>query len=150
MNDDDHRLRTMTEADIEDVAELERRTFPSPWTRDAFRYEVRQNPYARNYVVRTAAEELVAYANVHLIEEELLINNIAVAQPYRSRGLGHRLMSRILEDGRAGGCRRALLEVRPTNEVALALYGQFGFRRLGVRRRYYSDGEDALVLGRRL
>jgi len=34
--------------------------------------------------------------------------------------------------------------------VALALYGQFGFRRLGIRRRYYSDGEDALVLGRRL
>ncbi len=145
-----YRVLPMGEGDLEEVSELERRTFDAPWTRDSFLHEVRENRYARNCVVRDGDDQLAAYACVYLLDEDLLINNIAVAPTHRSRGVGRGLLRHVLEIGRAARCRRALLEVRPSNKPARGLYRGLGFRRLGVRRRYYGDGEDAWVLVRSL
>jgi ribosomal-protein-alanine N-acetyltransferase len=141
-----YHLRPMEDADVAEVADLEQRTFQSPWSARAFRHELERNAFARCYVLRTAADALAGYACVWHLEGELLINNVAIAPAHRRRGLGRGLLSRLLEDGRAAGCRRALLEVRPSNEGARRLYGRMGFREVGRRRGYYSDGEDALVL----
>ena len=80
----------------------------------------------------------------------MLINNLAVAPAHRARGLGRGLVMHLLEIGRAASCRRARLEVRPSNRPARRLYRRLGFRRQRVRPRYYGDGEDAWVLGRSL
>jgi len=70
-----------------------------------------------------------------------------VSNPFRKRGLGKRLLAHALEEARRLGIERALLEVRPSNDAALALYASTGFAICGNRKKYYKDsGEDALVL----
>jgi ribosomal-protein-alanine N-acetyltransferase len=145
-----YAIREMKEEDLARVAELEAGTFPSPWSSEAFRHELQDNPYARNYVLQAQGQGLAGYACIWLIEGELLINNLNIAPSYRRRRLGQTILRYLLEAGRRAGCRRAVLEVRPSNAPALRLYHAEGFRTVGRRVRYYSDGEDALILGRSL
>ena len=99
--------------------------------------------------IRAANGELAAYIclGVYPITRELEVYNIAVSNPFRKRGLGKRLLAHALEEARRLGIERALLEVRPSNDAALALYASTGFAICGNRKKYYKDsGEDALVL----
>ncbi len=90
---------------------------------------------------------VLAFACLWIVDEELHVNNIAVAPGARGAGLGTALFRFILREASARGCRRGTLEVRPSNLVARRLYERFGFRPVGVRKGYYADTrEDALVL----
>jgi ribosomal-protein-alanine N-acetyltransferase len=80
------------------------------------------------------------------ILDEAHITLLAIAPPYRGQGLGRRLLLHLLTSARQRGLARATLEVRATNQLALKLYQSLGFRTAGRRRKYYSDGEDALIL----
>jgi ribosomal-protein-alanine N-acetyltransferase len=79
--------------------------------------------------------------------DEAHIVAIATHPEYRRRGIGERLLSRALELAREREARAVTLEVRVSNLPAQRLYEKFGFRRVGVRRRYYTDtGEDAIIM----
>ena len=139
-------VEPMTEDDLDQVLAIERAVFPTPWSLRSFQFELRDNPHATNLVVRIEGR-VRAYACVHRVAGDLRINNIAVDEPWRRRGLGSALLSRILELGRSARCGIASLEVRPTNRSARALYERYGFRVVGRRRGYYQDtGEDAVLM----
>jgi ribosomal-protein-alanine N-acetyltransferase len=136
----------MIEADLEEVLAIETRSFPTPWSRENYLFELRSNPFARNWVL-TRDDHVVAYACVWIVGAELKINNIAVLEAERGRGLGEALLRDILREGQAAGCTDAELEVRPSNATARRLYGRNGFREARRRRGYYRDtGEDAIVM----
>jgi len=136
----------MGDADLDQVVEIENASFKSPWMRGHFHYEIHENRWARNPVVRRGGEVL-AYASVWMIHEELKINNIAVRGDRRRCGLGEWLLRRILCEARDQGCRVARLEVRPSNTAAIALYRRHGFAEVGRRKDYYrQDSEDALIM----
>lgn len=80
------------------------------------------------------------------ILDEAHVTVLAVDPRYQRRGLGKWLLVNLLADACDRALTRATLEVRPSNSRALALYESFGFETLGRRRRYYADGEDALIL----
>jgi ribosomal-protein-alanine N-acetyltransferase len=143
-------LRAMEDGDLPEVMALEAGSFTKPWKEDSFLHELHNNPFARNYVARAADGSLAGYASIWLLEGELYINNLNVAPEHRHRRLGHRILHYLLDSGRHGGCSSAVLEVRPSNTAALRLYRAHEFRAVGRRPGYYSDGEDALVLGRKL
>jgi len=141
------RIAPLDLDDLADVAEIERLSFPTPWSLSSFRYEMVENPYATLFGVWPDGGPVVAFACVWVIDQELKINNIAVHPRWRGRGLGGKLVDHILAFGRDQGCTESTLEVRPSNGPALRLYGRIGFRVVGRRRGYYSDThEDALVM----
>ena len=74
---------------------------------------------------------------------------MAIAPDHRRQGFGRGVLLQLLASARQRGLERATLEVRASNHTALALYESLGFRTAGRRRRYYSDGEDALILWQR-
>ena len=80
------------------------------------------------------------------IVDESHITVLAIDPVYHRRGLGRWLLINLLEDACRRQLQRATLEVRASNSRALALYESFGFEALGTRKRYYPDGEDALIL----
>lgn len=80
------------------------------------------------------------------IVDESHITVLAIDPIYHRRGLGRWLLINLLEDACRQRLQRATLEVRASNSRALALYESFGFEALGTRKRYYPDGEDALIL----
>lgn len=143
-------VEAMSVDDVAEVVEIENAVFPTPWSRESFLFELRDNPHAINVVARLEGV-LRAYASVHLIAGELRVNNIAVHPAARRRGLGTGLLSHLLELARSAGARVAMLEVRPSNRAALSLYGEHGFRIVGRRRGYYQDTrEDAILMEKEL
>ena len=128
------------------VLDIERRSYPTPWSERAFLSELTQNAYAR-YVVTLRGQRVVAYAGMWLILDEAHVTNIAVHPTERGHGLGDALLTELERRAEAGGCRRMTLEVRPSNAVAQALYVKHGFVARGRRPGYYSDThEDAIVM----
>lgn len=136
-------VREMTTADVAAVAELETRAFDDPWPPAAF-FEELALP-GRHYSVVEESRHVVAYGGVMHVEEDAHIMTIAVDPPVANRRIGTRLMLALVEGAVARGARNLTLEVRVSNEPALALYRRFGFAAAGLRPRYYPD-EDALVM----
>lgn len=142
------RLRTADEGDLDAIADLERRSFAHPWSRDAFAEELRNARsllWVAEHVARPTAE-LVGYLCRWIVEEEAQILNVTIHPGWRRRGLGRWIIGHALDEASRRGARRATLEVRRHNAPAIALYEEMGFRRVGMRRNYYGPGEDALLM----
>ena len=142
-------LEPLTPADLDEVLAIERISFPTPWSRGAFLYEMRQNPAARCWVARGAppAPSVLGYLCLWEISPEIHITNLAVHPEWRRQGIARALLTATLEDARRRGLTLALLEVRPNNAEALGLYEGLGFQIVGRRKGYYFDtGEDALLM----
>ena len=127
-----------------------RASFATPWHREHFVSEITQNSLALNRVLRRD-DEVVGYACVWRIGDELKINNVAVRSDLRSRGVGRWIVGRLLAEATELGCRVATLEVRPSNIAAIRLYEGLGFAEVGRRNLYYArEREDAILMDLRL
>jgi len=126
------------------VLAIEERCYAHPWTSGHFAGEL-ANSHSRLVLLRYAGQQ-AAFICYWLLEGELSILNVAVDPRFRRCGLASVLMRHALEEGAAAGTEQVLLEVRRSNAGAIALYRRFGFVDAGERRRYYADGEDALVM----
>ncbi len=140
----------MQEDDLDAVIAIENRAFRSPWTRQIFREELARD-WAYLEVVRerlpSGGSEVVAFCNYWLVRDEVHLLNIATHPERRRRGYGRFLMEHLLDFARRHKCRYITLEVRRSNEGALALYRSFNFDAVGVRPNYYvEDREDAIVM----
>jgi ribosomal-protein-alanine N-acetyltransferase len=140
-------IRKMTVEDIPAVAQLDHMSFSLPWPEYAFYYEIKDNSAARCFVAETEDKQVVAMVISWVILDELHIATLAVHPDYRRQGIGERILTEALRDGRQTGTRYALLEVRLGNEAAQNLYRKFGFKVAGRRPKYYKDnGEDAILM----
>ncbi len=148
------RVDPMGVDDLDQVLAIERASFPHPWSRQAFLYELRENRVARLWIARATDEPaapVVGYLCLWFIADEVHVTNFAVHPASRRRGIGRQLMGTLLELCRREGATRAALEVRPNNHEARRLYEAFGFRQVGLRKGYYFDtGEDAILMEARL
>lgn len=132
--------------DIDDVLVIERDSFITPWSRNAFVGELTQNPVAL-YLVGRLDGSIVCYAGTWLIHEEAHITNIAVHPKYRGKNIGEAMCRELLQAASVRGMDRATLEVRVSNIVAQNLYFKLGFSSAGVRPGYYTDtNEDAIIM----
>jgi [ribosomal protein S18]-alanine N-acetyltransferase len=143
--------------DLDRVLVIERASFPHPWSRHAFTYELSENRVARLWVARAGPEAttpdspIVGYICLWVIADEVHVTNLAVHPEHRGQGVARQLLGTLLEMYRQQGATRAALEVRPANHQARRLYEAFGFRQVGLRKGYYFDtGEDAVLMEARL
>lgn len=150
-------LAPMQESDLYEVMELEESSFTEPWTRKMFLGELRGNAFATNLVARAAEDVpggagfssgmLLGYVMFWVVFEELHMMNLAIRPEARRLGIGRRLVRHALSVGELRGARTALLEVRASNEAAIALYQDLGFVKKDVRRGYYDHPrEDAVIM----
>ncbi len=144
--------RPLTESDIGAVAALERVAHAAPWTEGNFR-----DALAAGYgmAVGVAGGAIVAYGVLLFAPGEVQLLNLTVAPVARRQGIGRALLKRFLADAGARGAEQCFLEVRVTNEAAIALYVQEGFAAVARRAGYYpvagaGPREDALVMRRAL
>lgn len=137
----------MTVADLDEVLEIERRSFPEPWSRGLFIHELKV-PFSTTVLARGDEEphRLVGYVCWWSIGDEIQILNVAVHPEQRQKGIGHTLVALAMREAAEKPVRTVTLEVRRDNVAAIALYRSFGFAETGVRRHYYGRGEDALIM----
>lgn len=140
------RYRRMTAADLDAVIATEDSIYPHPWTRGNFADSIAAGYHC--WIVECGGE-MAGYTVVAVAAGEAHLLNLSVAAPWQRRGIGREILNFVLKLARDYGAGKVLLEVRPSNSAALALYAAGGFSEIGVRRCYYPAGdarEDAIVL----
>ena len=143
-------IRSMTIEDIDRVVQIDQLSFNLPWTRSSFRYEVAENKASRQWVAEVIDEGqpiVVGMLVCWIILDEAHVGTIAVHPDFRGKKIGEKLLFQAFSDFKHEEIRIVYLEVRRSNEAALALYHRFGFIEDGVRKRYYKDNnEDAILM----
>ncbi len=140
-------LRRLTLGDLNAIEEIERRSYPTPWSRSMFASELAKP----SSVCLGAFDEdrLVGYLIISRYVDAWHVMNVAVDPEYRRRGVATSLIERLFDVTAGDSQRGYTLEVRVSNTEAIRLYERLGFRSRGVRRAYYTDNrEDALVMWR--
>ena len=154
--------------DITAVMEIEHDSFPTPWSARAYRHELLDNDLSRYFVVRQRRMEsprldllsriryslgagtrppILGYGGFWMMAGEAHISTIAVQPDWRRLGIGELLLVAMLDRATELEADMATLEVRVSNVTAQNLYRKYGFRQVGLRRRYYRDSdEDALIM----
>ena len=129
---------------LRQVAQIEQEAFDQPWSERMFIPEVEdENAY---YLVGVRGDEVICYGGFHKVLDEAHITNIAVRADSRGRGIGTLLMSELISRARMLGVKYMTLEVRDNNENAIKLYKSFGFTVEGIRKKYYNNVHDALIM----
>ena len=149
------QLGSISQADeLEPILAIEQRSFRWPWGRLSFEGELScQN--AANFILKSSesgtAEQVIAYAFVRLVADELHLLKIAVSPAWRGKGIARQLLERCFQTGIEKGATSVHLEVRPSNSPAVELYLNLGFEVIGRRPKYYEDTkEDALLMMKNL
>ena len=140
-------LRRLELRDLAEIEEIERSSYPTPWSRSMFASELSKpsSMCLGAYDVETG--HLVGYLVISRYVDAWHVMNVAVRPEYRRQGVASMLMNRLF-DLTSGRSRRGYtLEVRVSNAGAIKLYERLGFKPRGVRRGYYTDNrEDALIM----
>lgn len=141
-------IRSLTEADIDQVLAIEQASFLLPWSRNHFLSELE----ARHSFPFVAVSDgnVAGYVCLMSLFEEAQILDIAVASELRGRGIARMLLGHAVSVAREHDAEVLALEVRVSNTAAIALYEQCGFIRTGLRSKYYEGREDAVLMEKRL
>jgi ribosomal-protein-alanine N-acetyltransferase len=140
-------IRRLSMTDLDAIEAIERRSYPTPWSRSMFAGELAKP--ASICLGAFEGPDLVGYMIISRYVDAWHVMNIAVAPEFRRRGIATALLEKLLELADDGMRRGYTLEVRVSNEGAIRLYERFGFRARGIRRGYYTDNrEDALIMWR--
>jgi [ribosomal protein S18]-alanine N-acetyltransferase len=137
-------VRPATADDVPAIAAIEAGAAHQPWTASQI-HDSLASPSTRGWVA-VSEQAALGHLLASCVAEEGEILTLAVAPDARRRGLGRRLVGACTRHWRASGTRVGWLEVRHDNVAALGLYGETGWVEAGVRRRYYRDGADALIM----
>ena len=142
-------FRKLKLRDLNAIELIERTSYPTPWSRSMFAGELAKPSSICLGAVDVEQEELVGYLIISRYVDAWHVMNIAVAPDYRRRGIARSLMERLFEVTARDARRGYTLEVRVSNEAAIRLYEELGFKTRGIRRGYYTDNrEDALIMWR--
>ena len=140
-------LRPLHTSDLDAIEEIERASYPTPWSRSMFAGELAKPSSISLGAFEPDTHELLGYLIISRYVDAWHVMNLAVAPDQRRKRVASGLLERLFELTGGEGRRGYTLEVRVSNEVAIKLYEQAGFKARGVRRGYYTDNrEDALIM----
>ena len=130
-------------ADMSAIAQMEAKYIECPWSQSVLLESFEQS----EYVFLKAEEDgvLVGYGSVQIVFDEGNINNIAVDENFRNRGIASGILSNIIENSKQRGVSTLFLEVNEHNAGAIALYEKFNFEKIAVRKNYYKSG-NAIIM----
>ena len=141
-------IRLMQEADLEQVADLEKCCFSESWSYGILESGL-HSPYDVYYVFEQE-EKILGYCNLRFLAGEGEVQRIAVLPQYRRLGLARKMMDAMVDYARAHQAVAISLEVRESNTAARSLYESYGFQAEAVRRGYYHNPtEDAVIMWKR-
>jgi ribosomal-protein-alanine N-acetyltransferase len=155
--DSDLVLAPMRKRDLKDgVLETERHAYPTPWSPGVFQSEIEQiRSGSRHYLTARrrsdggrgrATGPSIGHAGLWFAVDEAHVTNVAVHPDARRQGVATALMLALADEALRRECAAWTLEVRVSSDGAQALYRRFGFAPVGVRKRYYDNVEDAIVM----
>jgi ribosomal-protein-alanine N-acetyltransferase len=145
----DGEIRRLELRDLAAIEQIERASYPTPWSRSMFAGEIAKPSSICLGAFDGGDEHLMGYLIVSRYVDAWHVMNVAVAPEHRRQGVARQLLTELFARTSDDGHRGYTLEVRVSNDDAIRLYEKLGFRSRGVRRGYYTDNrEDALIMWR--
>ena len=149
MVDNRVELRRLELRDLNAIDEIERASYPTPWSRSMFAGELAKPSSLSLGAFDPDTGELLGYLIISRYVDAWHVMNLAVAPAHRRRKIASMLLDRLFDETAGEGRRGYTLEVRVSNDVAIRIYERAGFKPRGIRRGYYTDNrEDALIMWR--
>jgi ribosomal-protein-alanine N-acetyltransferase len=132
---------------LKKVLEIESKVYPNPWTPRTFTSELQQmRAGSRYYLVAYVGDVMVGYGGLWFSGDDAHVTNVAVDPVWQGRGVATEIMLDLSILAHDHGCNAMTLEVRHTNVAAQELYRRFGFVPAGVRKKYYENTDDAIIM----
>ena len=144
--------RLASKKDFKGVQKLENECFLNPYSSEDLKYEFYKNPINK-IVVATDEGKIVGFIDYLVTFNSATIMQVAVTEDYRKRGIGTQLLSEMEKFFPQEGediVENVTLEVRESNEKAIALYTKNGYQKVLIKKQYYKDGENAIYMLKRL
>ena len=139
-------IRPMTFEDVDQVYFIENQSFFQPWSKEMLLKEMKINKFLEYYVYEEKGEILGFYIANYILDEAELYT-LAVREDSRGRGIGTKLIGHLEERSKLKKMGKIFLEVSTKNQEAIRLYEKFSFKKVGLRKNYYSKtNEDAYVM----
>lgn len=138
-------IREMKEEDIPFVCDIENSIFSKPWSASSFISSIKD----RNniYLVVEEENQIIGYCGLWGIVGEGQINNVAIKKECRNKGIGKKMLQKLLELGKENGLEEFTLEVRVSNKNAIRMYHSLSFKDAGIRKNFYEEPlEDAIIM----
>lgn len=147
LRDESYTLRPGTADDLDQVVAIEAKSIPEPWARSHFEAEM-VKPFARFWVLTDdeTDSKVAGYIVFWLMVDGCSLLDVAVDPEFRGQGMGEKMLRAMINEVVRQEYARLVLEVRASNESALRLYKKVGFKETHRRTKFYSDGEDAIVM----
>lgn len=137
-------ITTMTFEDINLIEENFSENFDKFWSIDILKSDF-QNENSK-YIVAKIDNDIIGFAGIKIIIDEADIMNIAVRIDRRKLGIGSVLLEKLIELSTGSNCTSITLEVNENNFPAIHLYEKFDFKKIGLRKKYYNNTDNAIIM----
>jgi ribosomal-protein-alanine N-acetyltransferase len=144
-------IHRMGESDLDEIAEMDVTSRPTPWSRQSFLQEL-QNPFSHCFTIKKeidSHDQNIGFLCFRIVGQESEILNLVIHPQYRQMGLGRRMMRFYIDFCSQKEIKAFYLETGASNQAAIRLYLSFSYYPIGIRPKYYHGKEDALLMARR-
>lgn len=141
---DNLEISNMTISDFENISSILTSDFDNFWSCQTLLSELNNtNSY---YIVAKLNTKVVGFAGIWKSVDDVHITDIVVKKDFRKNGIGSLLLQKLISVAKELKFKELTLEVNSNNEPAKKLYLKFGFKELGIRKRYYNNTDDAIIM----
>ena len=141
---DNVEISLMNNTDFEAISPILSSEFDDFWSTNTLKEEL-QNENS-TYIVAKINQEIVGYAGIWKSVDDVHITDIVVKKNYRQKGIGSTLLQELISLTKKMNYKELTLEVNAKNDPAKKLYLKYGFKELGIRKNYYHNTEDAIIM----
>ena len=144
-------IHKMDESDLDEVAEMDASSRPTPWSRQSFFQEL-QNPFSYCFTLKKEIDSHarnIGFLCFRIVGEESEILSLVIHPKYRRKGSGKQLMKFYIDFCSQREIKAFYLETGASNQGAICLYESFSYHPIAIKRKYYQGEEDALLMMRR-
>lgn len=141
-------IKKMEIEDYEQIAENLQKEFDSFWTPSILKSEL-ENKMSQ-YIVAKENDKVVGFAGIMILPDDVEITNIVTRSTERKKGIGNLLLEKLIEMSKNTQKEIISLEVNQKNAVAIHLYTKFGFKKIGMRKKYYNGTDNAIIMSRKI
>lgn len=142
------KIENMTLEHYEKIKENLQNDFDEFWTASILKSELESE--ISKYIVAKENENIVGFAGIIILPDDIEITNIVTKKSERKKGIGNLLLEKIIEMSKETKKEFISLEVNENNSIAIRLYEKFGFKKVGLRKKYYNGIDDAIIMTRKI
>ena len=130
--------------DFNDIKNILISDFDDFWKIDTFEEELKNNN--SYYLVGKINNEIVGFAGIKIVLDEADIMNVVTRKTYRNQGIGSIILEKLISYAKQNGIKKLTVEVNEQNLSAIHLYKKFNFKEIALRKNYYNNTYNAIIM----